>query len=116
MNIDTGLLTGDRTISPDSNLIVATTEILRNMIYSDDKRLKKSALTFKIQTVKLPKRPTQSFFKTHLRQFVDKRGYYITKAPIYRIHGYGKDATITTSGFDHNFINIVVQSIENDYF
>ncbi len=44
LNIDTGLLTGDRTISPDSNLIVATTEILRNMIYSDDKRLKKIGL------------------------------------------------------------------------
>ena len=92
--------------------------IVADLVYKniDDKRLKKSALTFKIQTVKLPKRPTQSFFKTHLRQFVDKRGYYITKAPIYRIHGYGKDATITTSGFDHNLTNIVVQSIENDYF
>ena len=44
LNMDTGLLTGDRTIQPDSELIVATTEILRNMIYSNDKRLKKIGL------------------------------------------------------------------------
>ena len=44
LQIDTGLLTGDRTISPESELIVATTEILRNMIYSNDKRLKKIGL------------------------------------------------------------------------
>ena len=44
IGINTGLLTGDRTINPDSELIVATTEILRNMIYSNDKRLKKIGL------------------------------------------------------------------------
>jgi len=44
LGIDTGLLTGDRTISPDSELIVATTEILRNMIYANDKRLEKIGL------------------------------------------------------------------------
>ena len=44
LNIDTGLLTGDRSIKPDSELIVATTEILRNMIYSNDERLKQIGL------------------------------------------------------------------------
>ena len=44
LNIDTGLLTGDRTLKPDSELIVATTEILRNMIYSNDERLKQIGL------------------------------------------------------------------------
>ena len=44
LNIDTGLLTGDRSIKPDSELIVATTEILRNMIYSNDERLKEIGL------------------------------------------------------------------------
>ena len=34
-----GLLTGDRTINPDSSLIIGTTEILRNMIFSNDERL-----------------------------------------------------------------------------
>ena len=31
-NIDVGLLTGDRSINSEANLIIATTEILRNMI------------------------------------------------------------------------------------
>ena len=44
LNIETGLLTGDRSIKPDSELIVATTEILRNMIYSNDERLKQIGL------------------------------------------------------------------------
>ncbi|MDA9645938.1 DEAD/DEAH box helicase [Candidatus Actinomarina] len=44
LDINTGLLTGDRTVNPDSELIVATTEILRNMIYSNDARLKKIGL------------------------------------------------------------------------
>ena len=44
LKIDTGLLTGDRSIKPDSELIVATTEILRNMIYSNDERLKQIGL------------------------------------------------------------------------
>ena len=39
LGYETGLLTGDRAINPDSSLIVATTEILRNMIFTDDKRL-----------------------------------------------------------------------------
>ena len=39
LGIETGLLTGDRTINPDSSLIIGTTEILRNMIFSNDKRL-----------------------------------------------------------------------------
>ena len=34
-----GLLTGDKTINPDSSLIIGTTEILRNMIFSNDERL-----------------------------------------------------------------------------
>ncbi len=38
-NIDVGLLTGDRSINQDANLIIATTEILRNMIFSNDPRL-----------------------------------------------------------------------------
>ena len=44
LNLDTGLLTGDRSLNPESELIVATTEILRNMIYSNDKRLEKIGL------------------------------------------------------------------------
>ncbi|MGI9571973.1 MAG: DEAD/DEAH box helicase [Candidatus Actinomarinaceae bacterium] len=44
LNIHTGLLTGDRTVNPDAELIVATTEILRNMIYSNDIRLIKIGL------------------------------------------------------------------------
>ena len=39
LGVETGLLTGDRTINPDSSLIIGTTEILRNMIFSNDKRL-----------------------------------------------------------------------------
>ena len=38
-NIDVGLLTGDRSINQDANVIIATTEILRNMIFSKDSRL-----------------------------------------------------------------------------
>lgn len=34
-----GLLTGDRKINPDADIIVMTTEILRNMLYSDRDRL-----------------------------------------------------------------------------
>ena len=36
---DTGLLTGDRNENPDAGLIIATTEILRNMIFTDDERI-----------------------------------------------------------------------------
>ena len=36
-----GLLTGDRKINPDAEIIVMTTEILRNMLYSDQDRLDK---------------------------------------------------------------------------
>ena len=36
-----GLLTGDRKINPDADIIVMTTEILRNMLYSDQDRLDK---------------------------------------------------------------------------
>ena len=36
---DTGLLTGDRTINSEAKIIIGTTEILRNMIFSKDKRL-----------------------------------------------------------------------------
>ena len=43
-NIDVGLLTGDRSINQDANLIIATTEILRNMIFSNDSRLKNTGL------------------------------------------------------------------------
>ena len=39
LGYEAGLLTGDRTINPESSLIVGTTEILRNMIFADDKRL-----------------------------------------------------------------------------
>jgi len=42
--ISTGLLTGDRTINKDSELVVATTEILRNMIFSNDEKLKNTGL------------------------------------------------------------------------
>ena len=42
--IDTGLLTGDRNENPNANLIIATTEILRNMIFSEDKRIKEIGL------------------------------------------------------------------------
>ena len=38
-NIDVGLLTGDRSINSEANLIIATTEILRNMIFTQDPRL-----------------------------------------------------------------------------
>ena len=43
-NIDVGLLTGDRSINQDANLIIATTEILRNMIFSNDTRLAETGL------------------------------------------------------------------------
>ena len=36
---DTGLLTGDRNENPDAGLIIATTEILRNMIFTNDVRI-----------------------------------------------------------------------------
>ena len=39
LGYETGLLTGDRTIKSDSSLIVGTTEILRNMIFTEDERL-----------------------------------------------------------------------------
>ncbi len=39
LGYETGLLTGDRTINSESSLIVGTTEILRNMIFTNDKRL-----------------------------------------------------------------------------
>ena len=39
MGYDVGLLTGDRNINQNSQLIVATTEILRNMIFAKDERL-----------------------------------------------------------------------------
>ncbi len=42
--INTGLLTGDRTVNKDSELVIATTEILRNMIFSNDKKLKNTGL------------------------------------------------------------------------
>ena len=42
--VDVGLLTGDRTIDKDKNLIIATTEILRNMIFSKDKKLVNTGL------------------------------------------------------------------------
>ena len=42
--INTGLLTGDRTIKKDSELVIATTEILRNMIFSNDKKLTNTGL------------------------------------------------------------------------
>ena len=36
---DTGLLTGDRNENPDAGLIIETTEILRNMIFTNDERI-----------------------------------------------------------------------------
>ena len=42
--INTGLLTGDRTINKDEELVIATTEILRNMIFSKDKKLENTGL------------------------------------------------------------------------
>ncbi len=42
--ISTGLLTGDRTINKDSELVIATTEILRNMIFSNDEKLENTGL------------------------------------------------------------------------
>ena len=42
--INTGLLTGDRTINKNSELVVATTEILRNMIFSNDEKLENTGL------------------------------------------------------------------------
>ena len=42
--VDVGLLTGDRTIDKDKDLIIATTEILRNMIFSKDKKLENTGL------------------------------------------------------------------------
>ena len=42
--ISTGLLTGDRTINKNSELVVATTEILRNMIFSNDEKLENTGL------------------------------------------------------------------------
>ena len=42
--VEVGLLTGDRTIDKDKDLIIATTEILRNMIFSKDKKLENTGL------------------------------------------------------------------------
>ena len=42
--VDVGLLTGDRTIDKNKELIIATTEILRNMIFSKDKKLSNTGL------------------------------------------------------------------------
>ena len=42
--VDVGLLTGDRTIDKNKDLIIATTEILRNMIFSKDKKLSNTGL------------------------------------------------------------------------
>ncbi len=42
--IITGLLTGDRTVDKDAELVIATTEILRNMIFSNDKKLENTGL------------------------------------------------------------------------
>ena len=42
--INTGLLTGDRTVNKNSELVIATTEILRNMIFSKDKKLENTGL------------------------------------------------------------------------
>tara|TARA_X000000368_G_scaffold58142_1_gene41125 strand:+ start:3332 stop:5197 length:1866 start_codon:yes stop_codon:yes gene_type:complete len=42
--INTGLLTGDRTINKDGVLVIATTEILRNMIFSNDKKIENTGL------------------------------------------------------------------------
>ncbi len=39
LGFDTGLLTGDRNENPDAGLIIATTEILRNMIFTNDERI-----------------------------------------------------------------------------
>ena len=42
--INTGLLTGDRSINRDASLIIGTTEILRNMIFSKDDSIKETRL------------------------------------------------------------------------
>ena len=42
--INTGLLTGDRTVNKNSELVIATTEILRNMIFSNDNKLGNTGL------------------------------------------------------------------------
>ena len=42
--IRTGLLTGDRSIDKDAELVIATTEILRNMIFSIDSKLNDTGL------------------------------------------------------------------------
>ena len=39
LGFDTGLLTGDRNENSDAGLIIATTEILRNMIFTNDERI-----------------------------------------------------------------------------
>ncbi len=39
-----GLLTGDNVINGDAEIVVMTTEVLRNMIYADSRRLEKVAL------------------------------------------------------------------------
>ncbi len=42
--IRTGLLTGDRSIDKNAELVIATTEILRNMIFSKDNKLNSTGL------------------------------------------------------------------------
>lgn len=42
--VDVGLLTGDRTIDKNKDLVIATTEILRNMIFSKDQKLTNTGL------------------------------------------------------------------------
>jgi len=41
---NTGLLTGDRSINRDASLIIGTTEILRNMIFSKDDSIQETRL------------------------------------------------------------------------
>ena len=42
--IRAGLLTGDRSIDKEAELVIATTEILRNMIFSKDRKLNDTGL------------------------------------------------------------------------
>ena len=44
VGVDVGLLTGDRTIDKNKDLVIATTEILRNMIFSKDQKLTNTGL------------------------------------------------------------------------
>ncbi|NCV17918.1 MAG: DEAD/DEAH box helicase [Rhodobacterales bacterium] len=61
--INTGLLTGDRSINRGASLIIGTTEILRNMIFSKDESIQETRLVVLDEVHYLGDRCPQVTFK-----------------------------------------------------